>query len=362
MSIIVPVYNVSEYLRECLDSLIHQTLKEIEIIIVNDCSPDPQDDVICREYAEKDDRIVYLVHEKNLRQGGARNTGLREARGEFIGFIDSDDWVDLDMYAYMYEKAVEHDCDLVDCGMVGEPPQRDFMLPARHTQEELLETENGVEFFHLFSTTNIRISSNSVNKLYKRSLWLENDLSFPEHLKYEDLGAIPSVLYFSHRIYLLPNSFYHYRRREGSSTHSLINVADYGAVFNFIGDFLKAQGIYEEYQRRFLKMVFEEVHARRFQEGNPSKETQRKLVLEWFQYLKDSGSTWEYLQLLDTTSLLGVLDLSPTVLNLLDNDPQRLSLLSPSSRSSRWYRFKRMTHKQRARSILRKVVKKLLRR
>ena len=93
LSVIVPVYNVYPYLRQCLDSIINQTYKNLEIIVVNDASPYSEDDEICKEYAEKDNRIIYIKHEENKSQGGARNTGIKAATGKYITFVDSDDFL-----------------------------------------------------------------------------------------------------------------------------------------------------------------------------------------------------------------------------------------------------------------------------
>ena len=111
LSVIVPIYNVEEYLEKCLDSIINQTYKNLEIILVDDGSPDkcPQ---ICDEYAKKDDRIV-VIHKENGGVSSARNLGLDIAKGEFITFVDSDDWIDETMYEKMMLKQAEENLDLV---------------------------------------------------------------------------------------------------------------------------------------------------------------------------------------------------------------------------------------------------------
>ena len=113
ISIIIPVYNVEKYLDRCIDSIINQSLKDIEIILVDDGSPDncPQ---LCDEWAKKDSRIK-VIHKENAGLGMARNTGMQHATGEYIAFIDSDDYVDLDMYAKLLEKAELHNADIVYC-------------------------------------------------------------------------------------------------------------------------------------------------------------------------------------------------------------------------------------------------------
>ncbi len=115
VSIIVPVYNAGEHLRPCLDTLVNQTLREIEIICVLDCPTDGSDKVV-EEYAEKDDRIVVIKNEKNLNIGESRNVGLRAARGEYIGFSDHDDTRELDMYEKLYSTAEEEKKNIVFSG------------------------------------------------------------------------------------------------------------------------------------------------------------------------------------------------------------------------------------------------------
>ena len=111
VSIVVPIYNVEKYLEQCIDSIINQTLKEIEIILVDDGSPDncPQ---ICDDYVKKDSRIK-VVHKTNGGLSSARNAGIEIATGDYIGFVDSDDYIELDMYEKMYNIAIENNVDFV---------------------------------------------------------------------------------------------------------------------------------------------------------------------------------------------------------------------------------------------------------
>ncbi|CUO65032.1 glycosyltransferase family 2 protein [Clostridium disporicum] len=113
VSVIVPVYNVEKYLNKCVDSIINQTLKDIEIILVNDGSTDNCPSII-DEYAKSDNRII-AIHKENGGQGSARNAGLDIARGEYIGFVDSDDWIDLNMYEELYESLLNNNADIAIC-------------------------------------------------------------------------------------------------------------------------------------------------------------------------------------------------------------------------------------------------------
>jgi len=113
VSIIVPVYNVEKYLEKCLESIINQTLKNLEIICVNDGSTDNSLQIL-EDYAKKDQRIK-IINKKNRGSGAAKNTGMKNASGEYIGFVDSDDWVDLAMFEKLYNRAKSQKSDMVMC-------------------------------------------------------------------------------------------------------------------------------------------------------------------------------------------------------------------------------------------------------
>ena len=116
VSIIVPVYNVEKYLRKCLDSIVNQTYKNIEVICVDDGSPDNSIDIL-REYRAKDDRVT-IIRQKNKGLSGARNTGIKNATGKYIMFIDSDDWVELNMVELMTKKMDNKNLELAVCGTI----------------------------------------------------------------------------------------------------------------------------------------------------------------------------------------------------------------------------------------------------
>lgn len=117
ISIIIPVYNTEKYLRQCVDSCINQTLKEIEIILVDDCSTDSSWEIE-KEYAKKDSRIRIFKQDKNMRQGAARNRGIQEASGEYIWFIDSDDYINLEACQLLYETAKKHDVQILTFSLI----------------------------------------------------------------------------------------------------------------------------------------------------------------------------------------------------------------------------------------------------
>ena len=125
LSVIIPVYNTKNYIKECLDSVLNQTLEEIEIIVVDDGSTDGSADII-KEYAQNHPQKIKAFFKENGGQATARNLALQKSNGEYLGFVDSDDWIDSDMYEKMYKTAKEENADIVICDMVDHYPTYDI--------------------------------------------------------------------------------------------------------------------------------------------------------------------------------------------------------------------------------------------
>ena len=186
ISLIVPIYNSQNYLEKCIKSLISQTLKDIQIILINDGSTDNSEKII---KSFDDERIVY-ISKNNEGIGKTRNLGIDKATGEFLAFVDSDDYLNEHFCEYMYQKAVNDDCDLVVC---------DFF--------EDRNTFVGIKFKD-FKDTNLRetpelinyINLGPCNKLYKKSLFDDKSNRFEENLKYEDAPFVVKMLVSANRI------------------------------------------------------------------------------------------------------------------------------------------------------------------
>lgn len=186
VSLIVPIYNSQNYLEKCIKSLISQTLKDIQIILINDGSTDNSEKII---KSFDDERIVY-ISKNNEGIGKTRNLGIDKATGEFLAFVDSDDYLNEHFCEYMYQKAVNDDCDLVVC---------DFF--------EDRNTLVGIKFKD-FKDTNLRetpelinyINLGPCNKLYKKSLFDDKSNRFEENLKYEDAPFVVKMLVSANRI------------------------------------------------------------------------------------------------------------------------------------------------------------------
>lgn len=211
ISIIVPVYNVEKYLPACLDSICHQTLKELEIILVDDGSTD-NSGRIAEQYALQDKRIR-VVHQRNGNPGATRNVGLELATGEYIGFVDSDDWIEPEMYKKMYDSMVSNGSELVVCGVSVE-----YTHEKRYIQQQVEKDYTEYEPEHLldlfFSLKKRNLFAYPVNKLYRTSILRKYQLQFPDILPYEDLIFNLNYYMKIESVSLVEDMFYHYLRRD----------------------------------------------------------------------------------------------------------------------------------------------------
>lgn len=211
VSIIVPVYNAGKYLPSCLDSLVKQRLQEIEIIVVNDGSTDKSGD-IADQYARGDSRIR-VIHQRNGNPGATRNVGLTHASGEYIGFVDADDWVDPEMFFSLYHKAIESKSDIVVTGVTVEFVRDNRILQRCIEEVEIHKTEiSPLDAYYLLSKKNL--FAVVYNKLYRTSLLRNSTVRFMEMLPYEDLVFNLRVFMSAPRIACLPDSPYHYICRD----------------------------------------------------------------------------------------------------------------------------------------------------
>lgn len=213
VSILVPIYNVSRYLRECMDSLVSQTLKDIEIVCINDGSTDDSLDIL-NEYARTDSRVV-VISKPNGGLPSARNAALNVARGEYVGFVDSDDYVSRDMYEIMYNKAMNRKSEIVVCGAV--------LLPKDPSPDEWFKTVLSPRDVHYSKFTKEVLSEAGSQPfvwrmIVKRSLIEENKIRFDESIIIgEDLGFQLRIYPRAQRITFISDKLYFYRwMREGS--------------------------------------------------------------------------------------------------------------------------------------------------
>ncbi|MCM3253617.1 glycosyltransferase family 2 protein [Priestia aryabhattai] len=225
VSIIVPVYNVEKYVGKCLHSLVNQTLKDIEIIIVNDGSTD-NSQVIIDDYVKNYGNKLVSLNKKNGGLSDARNFGLKHAKGEYVGFIDSDDWVELNMYEKLYNHCQETNADIIISDFIFEPDNS--IIHAN--------LKNGVEI-NLKSNPELLLIEPSVcNKLFKRSLFYENNIEFPYGLFHEDRLAISKLYYHAEKIYYVKEAFYHYLKHRENSITTSVNMKKYNDIIILLNE------------------------------------------------------------------------------------------------------------------------------
>jgi glycosyltransferase involved in cell wall biosynthesis len=208
LSIIVPVYGVEKYIDKCLNSLVKQSLKEIEIIVVNDGTKDNSQKIVDKYVKKYPDKIKSYIKE-NGGQGSARNYGLKKATGEYIGYVDSDDFVEKDMYKKLYNKAKENNYDIVVCG--------------NYNVSEDYQNKNIDAFINNYNTDleNIFFGKMAVwNKIYKRDILIKNKLEFKEKVWYEDLAFTLKAIMNSNTFAFIDEPLYDYLIREGSTMNN----------------------------------------------------------------------------------------------------------------------------------------------
>ena len=210
ISVIVPVYNVERYIRQCVESILEQTYADLEIILVDDGSTDGSGS-ICDEYKLKDNRVV-VIHKCNGGLSEARNAGLDIARGEYIGFVDSDDYIEPDMYEVLYKNCERYAADLAAARFVKFNTQGEV----RKNFTENIEVFSREEMLRLFIVGDRRyeITMSVWDRLYKRELI--SDLRFPVGKCYEDIVFSTKVIEKSKINVYIDRALYHYRLREDS--------------------------------------------------------------------------------------------------------------------------------------------------
>lgn len=207
VSVVVPIYNVEKYICECIDSILKQTYEYLEIILVDDGSPD-NCSKICDEYARRDNRII-VIHKENGGLSSARNAGINVATGKYIIFVDSDDTILLDMIQVLVRVAEEKNAEIVSCGITSDLKK----LELNHSEEiRCVNVHDALKL--IFSEKEMTTSASG--KLYLRQLW--ENITFPEKMIYEDLATVYKVIMVCDEICIIPENKYYYRPNDKGIT------------------------------------------------------------------------------------------------------------------------------------------------
>jgi len=239
LSIIVPVYNVESYIRECLDSILRQTYRDFECIMINDGSTDKGAE-ICAEYVFRDKRFR-LISQTNKGLAMARKVALSEAQGEYIGFVDADDYVADDMFYFLMQTAINNDADVVIC---------DWVRIGEKCTEEKRQYKGDIRLSKEFALQDLaadHIQSYMWNKIFKRGI-LENSLSLAKTKMMEDYSCMHHIFAKANNFQYVAKSLYYYRYRQDS----IMGAAN---ILQRLQGYAIAQARHDFYQRNYPKML-----------------------------------------------------------------------------------------------------------
>lgn len=278
LSIIVPVYNVRDFLPACLDSLVNQTIKDYEIILVDDGSSDGSAEIIS-EYVKRYPELIRSIRVDNGGQGRARNFAIDMAKGDYIGFVDSDDWVAEDMYEKLYNAAIRENADIVVC---------DFLEKFSDGRENYLNAA---------VQDNVLASAGSAcNKLFRSSI-IEN-VRFPVGLWYEDFYFSAIMLLKSRRTVFIPEALYIYRRGQESTMHNnnarknldIVNIMD------MLGEYMLPRDLRDDFEFLLINHVGIDTINRLAAQSDPDKDAIRTLQSYMKKHIPKLGSSAAFRQ------------------------------------------------------------------
>lgn len=237
VSVIVPVYNVEKYLARCLDSLINQTLKDIEIICINDGSSDSSSQIL-EKYSNNDTRIT-VINQENQGLSMARNNGIKQSNGKYLGFVDSDDWIDLDFFEKLYNAAEKHNCDIAAAGII----RLHKFNKKFHLKFENETVTNDIN--KKFELCDVPELSYVWNKIYKKEAFLKNGLIFEEGIFFEDVIMTPKILFYLGKLVTVPDTYYYYWRNPNSIVATRSEKVNNDSVYahNKAAEFIKEHNI-----------------------------------------------------------------------------------------------------------------------
>ena len=241
LTVIVPIYNMERYIKRCLDSLVNQSLRDFEVIIVNDGSTDKSKDIVMK-YVDRYQKNIKFFEKENGGLSSSRNYGLKYATGKYVAFLDSDDYIEKNMYKEMINIALKENSDMVECDYVWEYENGKTKIDKRRNyknKKDMLKKPRVVAW----------------NKLIKREIIENNNIRFPEGKIYEDIEFFFLLIPYINKISYIPKPFIHYiQRKESISNTQNKNVEDIFDILNHIDDYYKNNEIYDDYKKELKYM------------------------------------------------------------------------------------------------------------
>ena len=254
ISVIIPVYNVENYLNQCLDSICNQTFRDIEIICVNDGSTDNSLDIL-NDYEKKDKRVK-IISQTNRGLGASRNIGLNNSTGNYILFIDSDDYIELDTLEKLYNNAISNDSDIV---LFKYQKVDEFNNILQRNLNFKIDDNFGNIDYNNFTFTYKDVKNHVMNssfsaclKLYKKEFIDNIDLVFSDSLNFEDVPVHVKVMIEAKKISFVPESLYNYRYNPNSITNFTADTFDIFKIIDLTEIYLKENNYYDELENEFI--------------------------------------------------------------------------------------------------------------
>ena len=261
ISVIIPVYNAQEYLKDCLDSVLNQTFKDFEVICVNDNSTDESLNIL-KDYERKDNRLTILTG-KGTGAGGARNVGLNSAKGEYLLFLDADDFFDPKMFEEMYNRAVETNSDIVVCDAIKYNTNTNEYLdycnsfiPAENVEHSVISYKDIPENIFQYYSNNVW------NKLYKHQLISEHNIKFQEIERSNDIFFVKTAIISAKSISCVNEKLVKYRigHTTNLQSNNIKTPFEYTKTFYALKEYLVNNDFYVEVKDSFKKFIIEHIN------------------------------------------------------------------------------------------------------
>lgn len=306
VSIIIPVYNTLKYLDKCLNSMIHQTLRNIEIIVVDDCSSEDIEGLV-NKYI-KDERIKYIRLREHTNIGYARNQGLNIASGKYVTFCDSDDWIDLSTYEEMHKGLEKTSSDVAMCSLCREyEDQNNVLYKCFYDREFILEGETAFRIFTFEYKYEFPIVGQVTNKLYRKSFLEKHNITYVDNAYYEDLDFNFKVFVNNPKVISTPIVKLHHFKRMGSVVQSVStkHIREFYITFISIKTYLEEKGLYSYYMKNYY-LFFERFHnliVRQIYEFEKDENIRKELLRESFKNIRNAVILDEFISLTSSEKL-----------------------------------------------------------
>ena len=245
VSVIVPIYNVEKFIDKCLNTIQQQSFRDFEVLLINDETPDNSME-IAKKYADSDPRFR-ILNKKNGGLSDARNFGLRHAEGEFVVFIDSDDYIHRDYLDVLYHECADNGADMSCCRFMYSFFNIGLKLPwPVNAAKEVMKTRDALNIL----IRDNYLQSYAWNKMYRRTLFTENHIEYPT-MYFEDIATSGRVLYHSNKLAISDRFLYYYVQRHGSimATMDARKINDYMRSVLIVRNHIQMMGLYEDYKK-----------------------------------------------------------------------------------------------------------------